>query len=507
VPSEDWGEWTRRGILWSNVAFVATRALGALTLLVLARLLTPSTFGVVAAITVYVFVVELISDAGMRNTVVYEQEHAVTRRVDTAFTMNVGLALGLTAIAVLAAPLVADFFRLPEETDLFRLAALNPLIKSLGNIHDALMLRDLAFRRRALPELVLALTRAGVSIPLAVAGLGATSIVVGLLAGTAAWVVAEWVLTGYRPRPHFDRAVARSMIGYGGAASLVDIIAALASRIDVAVIARVLGDRALGLYTVAFRIPELLVESVAWNTHAVAFPALSRKRRDDAAGLADATRGILRYQALYAVPVSALLAVVGTPLVVVLFSEEWRGAGGVASAVAVMAGISALVFPLGDVFKALGRQRVFILLQLVYIPLVVGAVVAAAPAGIVAVAWARVGTRAFWALLLGGAVTRTLRASPLSFLRETVPALVAGAGVVAGAGSVRLLWPDASLLPLVAEIAAGLACGVLALRVAQPAAYSELRAIGGMARARVRRGAGPPAATPLERLERTGEAP
>src|SRR3712207_1184405 len=122
---------TGRGLLWSGIAFAANKVLTFVTLLILARLLAPSEFGVVAAITVFLALIELISDLGMKAVVVYEQEEGVSDRVRTAFTVNLGFAAVLTGLGVLAAPLVAGFFRIEEHTDLFRLAMLNVMIAAL----------------------------------------------------------------------------------------------------------------------------------------------------------------------------------------------------------------------------------------------------------------------------------------------------------------------------------------------------------------------------------------
>lgn len=465
---EDWSSQTRSSIVWSNAAFVGARIFSSLSLLILARLLVPADFGVVAAITLFTALLEMIGDIGMRATVIYEQEEEVTSRVHVAFTINLGLTVVLSVGCVVLAPYVADFFHVGQHADLFRLAALNPLLKGIGNIHDALLMRGMEFRRRALPEVVQAAVRGLVSIPLAVAGLGATGLLVGFLAGTFCWTVVQWRISEYRPRLQFDRAIARSMVAYGTGASLVDIQAAIASRIDLIAVGRVLGETALGLYTVALRVPELLIEAVAWNTGTVAFAALSRKRHEDRAGLAAATRSLVRFQSLYAIPAAVILAVLSTPLIVVLFGANWEEAGGVAAAISVMAAVTAITFPLGDVFKALGRQRTFVAIQLIALPFLIATIVFAAPAGIIWVAWARTGTRVFFVGVITVVVSRTLEASVRSMAAPILPGMAAGAGALVGAGAVRLLWTDLTVGPVLVGGIAGVAGALLALRLFAP---------------------------------------
>jgi PST family polysaccharide transporter len=389
------------------------------------------------------------------------------------------LAGALSALAVLLSPLIADFFRLEQHTDLFRLASLNPLIKGLGNIHDALLLREMAFARRIRPELAMVATRAAVAIPLAAVGVGAESLVIGLLAGTAVWTCVQWRITPFRPRFALDMAIVRSMASYGGGAVALSGIAAIGTRLDVIVIGRVLGERALGLYSVAFRIPELLIDSVAWNLSFVAFPALARKRVADREGLPSATASLMRYYTLFAAPLAAALAVLGPPLVVTLFGSSWRDAGGVASAIAVFTGIASVAYPLGDVFKAIGKQRVLIALSLVQVPLALATIILVAPAGILAVAWVRVAFVSLQTTMLVILVSRALRTSALTFVAAVGPAAAAAGGVTIGAAAVRLAWPELSLGPLLAGAAAGLAGGVAALRLFAPTMFTEVRNLVG----------------------------
>ena len=84
------------GAVWSNLSYVGTKVLTALYLAVLARLLVPSEFGAFAAILVFISIIELTSDLGMKATVVYEQEEGFSRRLDTAFTVNVAMAVLLS---------------------------------------------------------------------------------------------------------------------------------------------------------------------------------------------------------------------------------------------------------------------------------------------------------------------------------------------------------------------------------------------------------------------------
>jgi PST family polysaccharide transporter len=460
--------------VWTSGAYLLVKSSTLLTTLVLARLLAPAEFGVVAAILVFLTFVELGSAIGLKATVVFEQEEGVTRRVQTAFTLNLVIGVFLTALALLVAPAIAGFFQVPEHVDLFRLGAANILIIGLGNIQDSLLLRELEFRRRIVPEFLRAVVRGGVSIALAFAGFEAAALVWGMLAGSLVWTAAQWALTRFRPDFSLDLGIVRSMVSYGSGAALLELVAIVTGRADVIIIGRVLGERALGLYTVAFRIPETLIDSTAWNMSSVAFPALSRKRAQEAGGFAAVTLRLVQFQALFAFPVAAGLAVMAPPLVVTVFGPEWREAGGVLSAVAVMSGVHAIVYPLGDAFKAAGRQRLLAGLATLQIPLIIGAVVLGAPAGILVVAWIRASSTILHSLIVVVASGRVLGISFGAVVVAALPGMAAALGVALSTGAVRVLWPALTPGPLVLGTVAAAAGGALALRYISPGTLSDV---------------------------------
>lgn len=477
LPGADtgWARETGSGIAWSTAAFVAARLVSFLSLLVLARLIAPDAFGVMAAIITFLGFLELASDLGMRNTVVYEQERGITPRVQTAFALNLGISLALTVVGVAAAPLVARWFKVPDESWLFALASLNLFLTGLGNIHDGLLMRSMDFRMRTWPQLARAALRAIVTIALALAGMGPEALVIGYLAGTVAWVIVLWLSAHELLLPRYDRQVARSMLSYGAGASMLEILAALGNALPPLVIGRMLGSVSLGLYSVAMRIPELFIQSVAWNVSVVAFPALARRRAHDAGAVNDAANGLIRWTALFAAPVAIWMATMSGPLVRVLLGPEWAGAEEVLTALAVGEIFAVLLFPIGDAFKAAGRQRPYVLAQTGALIVLVAAMVLTASEGLAAVAWARTAQMAVFALAVVLVARAVLGYRPSGMLRALAPGAAAASGVFLGAGFVRVVWPADALVPLIAGTGAAIAVGALLLWLLDPASWREAR--------------------------------
>jgi len=408
-------------------------------------------------------------------------------------------------VGVLAAPLVAGFFHAGAHVALFRLSALDVILTATGTTHDGLLLRDLRFNARIVTEVVNAAVSAAVGVTLALLGFGAASLVWGMLAGTTAWTIAQWSLTRFRPRLRLDRKVALSMVHYAAGASMLTVVAQLYGQVGPSAVGRILGQRALGLYSIAYRLPSLLLQNIANQVSLVAFPALARKRVTDAAGVGASTQRLVRYQALYSLPLAAGIAVLSRPIVDVVYSAKWRDASGVLAAVAVLSGISASTFALGDGFKALGRQRVMVVLNLLQMPVEIALIVAVAPYGITAVAWVQTGGELVFGFLMVVTAARVLGLAARSTLAALRPGCVAGIGVAAGAGAVRI-WSGLPAIPeLTIATVAGTLGALIALALLSRGTLRDLRrVVTGLRKQRSRAGAaaiGPAVSPPADQPE------
>jgi lipopolysaccharide exporter len=464
----------KQGVAWTTATFGLAKMMTFASTLVLARELAPSQFGLAAAVIIVLSVIELTADLGMKATIIYEQEQGTSERVDTAFTLNVIAAFALAGAGVACAPLIAGFFHAGHHVGIFRLAMVDIAITGLGTTHDGLLLRDLRFNIRIVTEIMNTSTRAIVGVVLALLGFGAVSLVWGMIAGTALWAITQWTMTRFRPRPRLDIAVARSMIAYASGASMLTVVEQLYGQIAPSAIGRVLGARALGLYSIAFRLPTFLLQNIANQVSLVAFPALSRQRLRGNDAVQASTLRLVGFQSLYSLPLAAGMAILSRPIVEVVFSSKWQQASGVMAAVSVLSGISAAIFALGDGFKAMGRQRWMVVMTLMQVPVGIALVIWVASDGITAVAWVQTAGEMLFSVLIVAAASRVLEIPVADTLRAVWPGTAAALGVVLAAGAVRYLAGLPALPDLLVGGTAGAAGAALALRVACPALWREL---------------------------------
>jgi lipopolysaccharide exporter len=392
------GTRTLRGMLWAYGSYVGGRALVLVSTAILARLLDPAEFGLVALALIFTALLESVADLGVGQALIVLRgdEEEERHRAETAFAVSVALGALLTLAAIAVAPLAALLFDQPELTGLLAVLGTNFLLRSLGSTHYALAQKRMDFRARTVAELADVVVRGLTGIALALAGAGAWSLVIGYLVGTATLTVALWVLVPWRPRLRPRRADVRQLVGFGGTLSAVSVIGAIVGNADYAFIGRVLGPASLGLYTLGFRLPELIVINLAIVAGEVLFPAFAAVDRD---ALGHAFLVSLRYTLMVALPAGALLAALAEPLTLAAFGGRWHGSIAPMQVLTVYALGVVVGIPAGTAYKAVGRADVLLKLAVPRGILLVAAIAVFVDRGIVAVAACQAAVAALFAAI------------------------------------------------------------------------------------------------------------
>ncbi len=440
-------------VLWNYLSFASGRLLVLATMAILARLLTPEDFGLVGFATVAIAYLTVLRDMGLGAALIQRREDP-EEAAQTVFTLNLIIGAVLTAITALSAPWVAGFFREPLVVPILRVLAFTFLLESLGAIHVVLLRRDLRFRRKLIPDTGNALVKGLVAITTAVLGAGVWSLVWGQLAGALAGAILARAVTGWKPRFEIHRHLIRPLMRFGMPLIANDIQYAIWLNADYVIVGRLLGDVALGIYTIAYRLPEMLVQSI-WRVVAGAmFPFFSsiQQRRDL---LVQGFFATVRYSLMVVVPICVGLLIAAEPIVLTLFGEQWRAAIPVLRVMAVFSLIGSIGVNIGDVYKAIGRPDILAKLGLLDLFLLLPALLFGARWGIVGVAWAHAGVSIIDTGLRLLVARRVVGISPAEVFRQAAPSLAAGTGLAAAAGAMLIATSGAP--PVVALAATAIA--------------------------------------------------
>lgn len=376
-----------RGIVWRYSTYGITKLMIFISTVILARLLTKDDFGVVGfAITTITFL-EVLSVGTGPALVYYPLENRMTT---TTFWLAQAIGVVLFLFSWALAPLIAGFFRDDRVIWVVRMLALTFPINALGDIHSSLLQKRLAFEKIFVPEFLLAIVKGGISIVLAVLGWGAWSLIWGQILGSLAWSITFWVVEAWRPSLQFDFHLARLTLDYGVKYISANIISMIVLNMDYLLVGRYLGAAALGVYTLAFRLPDLLILQIANLLGKVLFPLYARMR-DVPGSLAQGFLTTTRYVSLITVPLGLGLALVVRPLVMVIFSDKWVEAIPVIQAIAIYVVFTSFAYNAGSAYKAEGRPQVITWLEtarmLILLPALWWATTEAK--SIIAVGWAQ----------------------------------------------------------------------------------------------------------------------
>ena len=454
------------GVAWQSVSFFAGKALVLVATAILAHLLQPSAFGVVALALVFITFADVVTDLGLAQALVFFPLER--RRNDAALLVCLAVSGTFVVIAMLAAPLVASFFGHPEVTGMFRALSLSLMVRASGQVPDALLRKSLHFRPRTIAELGRATAQGALSVALAVTGYGPWAIIDGYLAGCMVWSLLLWWAVPYRPGRSFWRlrgAGLRPLLQFGVPAAGTALLLCLVFNIDYLIVGRLLGAKALAYYTLGFRLPELVIISVFNVISVVAFPLFSRVRENEQRLHGGYLLG-LRVQAIYGAAAGVGLAMAAPMIVDVAFGRAWGAAIVPLEALALYATFRSLGLGPHEAFRGIGRPDLLVRLSLLRLAVVAPALLIGARFGIDGVSWAQAAAALPLALVMQVVASRVLGIPLRQIIRALEPAAAVALGVALAMAPVRFLMVGPEPVRLAFALAAGAAGAVLAVALA-----------------------------------------
>jgi len=374
-----------RGVPWALGGYAGNSAITLLSAVVLARLLTPADFGLVALAIIAVAALNILSDLGLTSTLVVRQDFD-RRAQGTVLTLLLVMGVAVSLLLVLLAPLAAELFDQPRLTGVLRALAALAAVSGFYWFYDMVVQRELQFRKRFTAQLARNLGYATVALSLAALGAGVWSLVAGQLAGAVVYSVALVWVAPYHVVPSFERSVARSALASGRGFMVQAGATTVEANLDYLVVGRVLGVAELGAYSMAYRLGEVPYAAIADPIARVTFPAFARMRHAGEDVGAAFLRS-LRLVCLLSWPLGLILSAAADPFTRAIFGERWLAMVAPLSVLGIWAALRPLETMVGWLLNALGQAgRNAKITTLLLVPLVGALVVAAKLGGLTAVA-------------------------------------------------------------------------------------------------------------------------
>ena len=468
---------TVSGVAWTALSRIVRQLLQFLTVVVLARLLTPEDFGLVAMIVVFTGFATLFVDAGFGAALVQRRE-LEERHLSSVFWLNLTVGLALAAAMALAAPLVASFYGEPRLKGLTVALSSSFALGAFSVVQLALARRAMDFRRIAWIEILSALVAAAVAVFCALRGYGAWALVAQTLVGAALLSLTLWLASAWKPRALFQLSAVRELLGFSGNLLGFNAFNYWVRNADNLLIGRFVGSSALGIYGRAYGVMLLPLQQVTFVMGQVLFPALARIQ-EDVGRVKDVYLRANRVVALAVFPMVFGLAVVAEPFVQVVFGPAWLEVAPVLRILCLVALVQPLRATTSWIYQSRGRTDLQFLWGVVSGVVTVGAF-------LIGVRWGVLGCAAAYAIrtyaLLVPGVLVPGRLIDLSF---GAWARNLGSALACSLVMALLVWSTSFLLSssaspglrLALQVSAGVGAYAALVHGARLAAYREVREI------------------------------
>jgi O-antigen/teichoic acid export membrane protein len=344
------------GLGWSGTTRIFEQVLQFSISIVLARLLSPTDFGLIGMVLVFTGFASGLSDMGLGASLIQKQDLS-DRHLNTVFWVNILAGAVLAILFGLAASSIADFYKEPALRLITSVIAIEFLLSSLNVVQNSMLDRSLKFRTKFWINSVSLSVSGTVALILAFIGAGVWSLVARSIISTFVKVMVMWCLSPWRPSLSFDLSAFRELMRFGGNLLGANTVLYWGGNFDKLVIGRMLGSSALGIYNLADRLMRLALTNVTDITSAVMFPAFSAMQ-NEVESVKHTYLHATRLIALLTFPMMIGLSVLAEPIILFVYGSKWQEVIGIVQVLSFSGLAQSVYFTGGWIFLSQGRSDI-----------------------------------------------------------------------------------------------------------------------------------------------------
>lgn len=421
---------TKVGMYWTFLSQISTQLVQFVVGIVMARLLTPSDFGITALPAVFMAVSAILMDGGFAQALIRKPE-ITDKDLSTSFYYNIGMGCVLYAVLFVCSPFIADFYNTPILTDLIRVTALTFLWGPLGTPQKVILNRRLDFRTQAWVSIINNVISGGIGIYLAYWGLGLWSLVITGLAASLLGLIQTWIIVRWMPKFVFSKESFDYLWNYGNKMIASNLIDTLYNNVAPIIIGKFYTTKDLGIYNRADGYAKLPANQLYGVLNSVVFPVLS-KIQDDNERLRSTYRRMIKFSCYISFPIFIAIAALAKPLVIVLVTDKW---------IECVPLLQILCFerlsrPISSLNKNLllvkGRSDLFLKLEMIKKPIFLVITLVSLPFGLTVFCYSQIFVGLVAILLNTHYTGKILRLGFLKQMNDITPALILS--LITGAG-------------------------------------------------------------------------
>ena len=310
-----------KGVGWSTIDTVCGQGVSFLVGLVLARLLSPSEYGLIGIILIFVNISNTIVDSGFSNALI-RLKNADDAAYSTGFLTNLGISVLLYVLLLLSAPFIADFFSEPELTALIRVMGVIVIINAFTLIQRTILTKNIDFKTQTKASLSSSIASGLVGIIMALTGYGVWALVGQQITRQLLNMLCLWLLSHWRPRLIFSTQSFRQLWSFGWKLLVSSLISTAWSEMYQMIIGKCYTTQTLGQYTRARQFRDTCSTTLTTVIQRVTYPILS-EIQDDRDRLREGYRRVIRLTMLITFALMAGMAASAQTMIVCLVGEQW----------------------------------------------------------------------------------------------------------------------------------------------------------------------------------------
>ena len=351
------------GVFWQGLEKVGSQGISFVISVVLARLLAPKDFGVIALMMVFITLCNVVVDSGFSGALIQKKD-ATQADFCSVFFINIGLGVFLYAVMFFAAPWIARFYDSPELTRYLRFSSLALVITSFSRVQQAFLNKNMLFHLSFRINWIALLVSGTTGVVMAYRGFGVWALIAQQLCNATVQCLLLWLLVKWRPMWLFDWSRAKSLFQFGWKFLASSFLDTLYNDIYSVVIGKIADLKALSFYKTGKTIPALGMGVINTTVGNVLFPAFSQLQDDRPKMRELAKRGLQNIMFLV-IPALTLLFVLAEPLVRILLTDKWLPC----VIYLQLCCITFFYWPLHttnlQIISACGRSDVFLILEII----------------------------------------------------------------------------------------------------------------------------------------------
>lgn len=309
------------GLTWTFAQQAGIQGINFIVQILLARLLMPEAFGLIAMLHIFFDIGKNLMDGGMTSSLI-RTKNADQADYSTVFFINLFSSLFLYAVLFFSGPLIANFYNQPELEQVIKVYALVVIIQALNAVQTTRLTKEMNFRLQMFMEIPSVMVAGAIAIALAYKGFGVWSLVYMHIIRAFLFMVQHWIFTGWRPHFVFDLEKLKIHFNFGYKLTLSGLIATLYSNINKIIIGKLFSAAQLGFYHQANTLRMFPVNNISIALKKVTYPLFSRFQNDDKA-LVKIYKSITKVIFWFVIPVMLFLIINAEDIFILLLTEKW----------------------------------------------------------------------------------------------------------------------------------------------------------------------------------------